>query len=78
MRSAAATIQLGFDHGAVGVRQGEIDEPALTAGTLHAFDVSLLAVATPRTRARLLDHIAALDSQLPRQVAPLTGRTRTP
>ena len=58
--------------------QGEIDEPALTAGALHAFDVSLLAVATPRTRARLLDHIAALDPQLPHQAAPLTGRTRTP
>jgi AcrR family transcriptional regulator len=49
--------------------QGEIDEPALTAGVLHAFDVSLLAVATPRTRARLLEHIAGLAPQLPHHVA---------
>lgn len=49
--------------------QGEIDEPALTAGALHAFDVSLLAVATPRVRARLLDHIADLDLQRPHDVA---------
>jgi AcrR family transcriptional regulator len=49
--------------------QGEIDEPALTAGVLHAFDVCLLAVATPRVRARLLDHIAGLDPLLPRRGA---------
>ncbi|MBN2624422.1 MAG: TetR/AcrR family transcriptional regulator [Acidimicrobiales bacterium] len=48
--------------------QGEIDEPTLTAGVLHAFDVSLLAVATPRVRVRLLAHIAALDPQLPHLV----------
>jgi len=63
--------------------QGDIDEPTLTAGALHAFDVCLLAVAMPRVRPRLLDHIAALDPQLPRHAAaphaaPLTGRTRTP
>ena len=49
--------------------QGEIDEAELTAGVLHAFDVCLLAVATPRVRTRLLDHIAALDPQLPHHVA---------
>jgi hypothetical protein len=37
----------------------------------------------PRVRPRLLDHIAALDPQLPHHAAaphaaPLTGRTRTP
>lgn len=45
--------------------QGEIDEPTLRAGALHAFDVALLSVATPRTRTRLLDHVAGLGPQLP-------------
>lgn len=49
--------------------QGEIDEPALTAGVLHAFDVSLLAVASPRVRTRLLAHVAELEPRLPRHVA---------
>lgn len=48
--------------------RGEIDEPALTAGALHSFDVSLLAVATPRTRRRLLAHIAELDPKRPHAV----------
>ena len=42
----------------------EIDDAALAAGALHAFDVCLLAVATPRTRVRLLEHLAGLDRQL--------------
>lgn len=49
--------------------QGDVDEAALTAGVLHAFDVCLLAVATPRTRTRLLDHIAVIDPQRPHVVA---------
>lgn len=49
--------------------QGEIDEAALTAGVLHGFDVSLLAVATPRVRTRLLAHIADLEPRLPRHAA---------
>ena len=32
--------------------QGDIDEPTLTAGVLHAFDVCLLAVAMPRVSVR--------------------------
>lgn len=49
--------------------QGEIDEPALTAGVLHGFDVCLLAVATPRVRTRLLAHVAELEPRLPHHVA---------
>jgi AcrR family transcriptional regulator len=49
--------------------QGDIDQPALSAGVLHAFDVSLLAVATPRTRQRLLQHITELGPLLPHHVA---------
>lgn len=49
--------------------QGDIDEPALTAGVLHAFDVCLLAVATPGTRKRLLEHIAELDPLVPHHLA---------
>jgi AcrR family transcriptional regulator len=49
--------------------QGEIDETALTAGVLHGFDISLLAVATPRVRARLLAHVAELEPRLPHHVA---------
>ncbi len=49
--------------------QGEIDEPELTAGVLHACDVCLLAVATPRVRARLLEHSAGLAPRLPHPVA---------
>ena len=49
--------------------QGEIDEAALTAGVLHGFDVSLLAVATPRVRTRLLAHIAELEPRLTRHAA---------
>jgi AcrR family transcriptional regulator len=44
--------------------QERIDEAALTAGALHAFDLCLLAVATPRTRTRLLEHMASLDPHL--------------
>lgn len=48
--------------------RGDIDQPALIAGVLHAFDLSLLAVATPRTRQRLLQHIATLEPLLPHHV----------
>lgn len=50
----------------------EIDERALTAGVLHAFDVCLLAVATPRTRERLLAHLAQLEPDLPQRFPPRT------
>lgn len=49
--------------------QGEIDQDALTAGALHAFDVCLLAVANPRTRTRLLEHIAGLEPHLPHHIS---------
>lgn len=39
---------------------GEIDERVLRAGVLYALDVCLLAIARPRTRERLLEHIATL------------------
>ena len=48
--------------------RSDIDQAALTAGVLHAFDLSLLAVATPRTRQRLLKHIATLEPLLPHHV----------
>ena len=54
--------------------QGEIDERALEAGALHAFDVCLLAVAGPRVRARLLAHIAELDELVPRHVPRIPDR----
>lgn len=43
---------------------GQLDERQLTATALVAFDVTLLAVATPRTRQRLLDHLAELEAAL--------------
>jgi AcrR family transcriptional regulator len=43
----------------------EIDERALRAGALHAFDVCLLAVARPEARTRLLEHMAAIEGALP-------------
>ena len=46
---------------------GELDERQLTATALHAFDLVLLAVATPRTRERLLVHLADLEPSLPRE-----------
>ena len=51
--------------------RGEIDEPALAAGVLQAFDVCLLAVATTPVRARLLEHLAGLAPHVPRPVAPI-------
>jgi AcrR family transcriptional regulator len=44
---------------------GIIDEPSLHAGVLYAYDVSLLAVARPKARTRLLDHMATLEPLLP-------------
>lgn len=44
---------------------GDIDEHALTATTLHAFDVCLLAIARPTARRRLLEHVATLEPFLP-------------
>ena len=49
--------------------QDDLDEQALTAGVLHAFDVCLLAVASPRTRTRLLEHIAGVEPLLPRRLS---------
>jgi AcrR family transcriptional regulator len=46
----------------------DIDERALAAMALHAFDVCLLAIARPKARARLLEHVAELEPLLP----PLT------
>ena len=45
--------------------EGQIEEPALTAGVLYAFDVCLLAVARPKTRTRLLEHMGVLEPALP-------------
>ena len=42
---------------------GEIDVEGLLAGALHAFDLCLLAVARPKARNRILEHMAALRSQ---------------
>ncbi len=50
--------------------QGEIDQDELTAAALHAFDVCLLAVATPATRTRLLAHVDGLQSRLPEPITP--------
>ena len=50
---------------------GDIDQEALRAGVLCAFDLCLLAVARPPTRTRLLDHLAALEPLLP---DPVTAR----
>jgi AcrR family transcriptional regulator len=47
---------------------GRIDRGELLAGVLHAYDVALLAVARPRARKRLLEHIVALG--------PAAGRWR--
>jgi hypothetical protein len=44
---------------------GDIDEKALAATTLHAFDVCLLAVARPAARRRLLEHVATISPFLP-------------
>jgi AcrR family transcriptional regulator len=50
---------------------GEIDDAALCARVLHAFDVTLLAVANPQTRTRLLEHSQGLrrrDRSVDKQV----------
>jgi len=44
---------------------GDIDERALAATSLHAFDVCLLAIAGPTARRRLLEHMATLEPFLP-------------
>jgi len=56
--------------------QGELDEGPLRAGALTAFDVSLLAIATPRTRKRLLAHIASLEPLAPQHLGPFTEGAR--
>lgn len=45
---------------------GEIDDAELRAGALHAFDICLLAVATPRARTRILAHAQSLSTHRPR------------
>lgn len=45
---------------------GEIDDTELRSGALHAFDICLLAVAQPRTRARILKHAQSLGLSRPR------------
>lgn len=52
---------------------GDLDEPALAATALHAFDVCLLAIARPKARARLLEHVATLEPML----APVDRRRRS-
>jgi AcrR family transcriptional regulator len=42
-----------------------IDDASLHASVLYAYDVSLLAVARPRVRTRLLEHMATLEPLLP-------------
>ena len=44
---------------------GVIDDASLHASVLYAYDVSLLAVARPKARARLLEHMATLEPLLP-------------
>jgi AcrR family transcriptional regulator len=44
---------------------GAIDDASLRASVLYAYDVSLLAVARPRARTRLLEHIATLEPLVP-------------
>ena len=44
---------------------GLIDDASLHASVLYAYDVSLLAVARPKARARLLEHMATLEPRLP-------------
>lgn len=44
---------------------GEIDVDGLLAGALHAFDLCLLAVARPRARVRILEHMDSLKTQRP-------------
>ena len=45
-----------------------IDDDALVAGTLHALDICLLAIAPPDQRDRLRDHALALAPRLTRPV----------
>ena len=49
--------------------RSEIDQRALTAGVLHAYDICLLAVAGPSTRSRLLEHMSVINTSRP----PLRG-----
>ena len=44
---------------------GEIDIDELLAGALHAFDLCLLAIARPRARVRILEHMESLKSIRP-------------
>lgn len=44
---------------------GDVDDAQLRAGTLHAVDVSLLAVARPTVRKKVRDHAADLGPLLP-------------
>lgn len=45
---------------------GEIDNRELCASVLHAFDVILLAVASPEARTRLVEHARRLRQRYPR------------
>lgn len=45
---------------------GDIDGIELRAHALHAFDIALLAIARPRARARILEHIQSLESSRPK------------
>jgi AcrR family transcriptional regulator len=47
---------------------GDIDDSQLRAGVLYAYDLTLLAVARPKTRARLLDHMAGLEAKIPQLI----------
>lgn len=45
---------------------GLVDDDALVAGTLHAHDICLLAIATPGRREEVRDHARALTPRLSR------------
>ncbi|WP_426574602.1 TetR/AcrR family transcriptional regulator [Aquihabitans sp. McL0605] len=51
---------------------GQIDEDELRCSVLYAYDLCLLAVAMPRTRDRLIEHMATLEPTLPALIAATT------
>ncbi len=57
--------------------QGEIDDATLRAAVLYAYDICLLSVARPRARARLLEHLAALEQLVPELLLDLPGQEET-
>jgi AcrR family transcriptional regulator len=52
---------------------GDIDDDALRAGVLYAYDLCLIAVARPRARTRLLEHLTGLESSMPPLIVGIDG-----